>query len=120
MITQGYGAREVPNVQLIFLNKGTPIYTLYIDTVCEYYENINDKENYVKIEWVLINPEDYDFIVAHQYTEVLLYRAMIIRSSETGNDKLYFPPTLHFNNTEFEYSLEPAGDPVKWTLILRG
>lgn len=119
-MTQGYGAREAPNVQLIFLDKGTPVRILYIDTVCGYYEDIDNEENYVKIAWALINPEDYDFIVAHQYTEVLLYRAMIIRSSETGDDELYFPPTLHFHKVEFEYRLEPTGDPARWTLTLRG
>lgn len=119
-MTQGYGAREVPNIQLVFLNKGTQVYTLYIDTVCEYYEDTTSDDKYIKIEWALINPQDYEFILAHQYTEILMYRAHIIRSSETGEDELYFPPTMCFHSAEFEYILEPKGDPARWTLILRG
>jgi len=49
-----------------------------------------------------------------------MYRAHIIRSSETGEDELYFPPTMCFHSAEFEYRLEPKGDPASWTLILRG
>ena len=57
-MTQGYGAREVPNIQLVFLNKGTQVYTLYIDMVCEYYEDTTSDDKYIKIEWALINPQD--------------------------------------------------------------
>lgn len=114
----GYGAIEVPNIRLVFFNKGTQVRIIDIDTVVEYDEEVSENEASCVIRWAILNPLDYDFILSHQYTDVLMYRSMIIRSEKTGKDELYFPPTLYFNKITFEYYLEAGGNPARWTLRL--
>lgn len=114
-----YGMKEVPNIRLIFLNKGTQTYTLDIDTVTDYSEDIGADYTDVTIRWALIKPQDYEYIKQHEYTEILMYRSMIIRSAETGEDELFFPSTLSFNKATFSYYLETRGDPARWTIRLQ-
>jgi len=43
---------------------------------------------------------------------------LIIRNADTGDDELYFPPTLTFTRLNFEYSLAAGGEPTQWMIWL--
>ena len=115
-----YTSKEVPNVRLVFLNNGTQVNVIDIETIIDYVENIetNTELDSVRIYFSTINTADFDFIESKQYTEILLYRCLIMRSCDTGNDKLYFPPTLTFHKLNFEYSLNAGGDSTQWMISL--
>lgn len=115
-----YASKEVPNVRLIFLNKGTQVNVIDIETVTDYVEDIEtDTElDSVRIYFATMNTADFDFIESKQYTEILLYRCLIMRNCVTENDELYFPPTLTFHKLNFEYSLNVEGEPTRWMIRL--
>ena len=115
-----YASKEVPNVRLVFLNNGTQVNVIDIETVIDYVEDIEtDTElDSVRIYFATINTADFNFIASKQYTEILLYRSLIMRSCDTGNDELYFPPTLTFHKLNFEYSLNVEGEPTQWMIRL--
>ena len=115
-----YASKEVPNVRLVFLNNGTQINTIDIETVTDYAEDIeaNTELDSVRIYFATIDTVDFDFIESKQYTEILLYRCLIMRSCDTGNDELYFPPTFTFHKLNFEYNLNAEGDPTRWMIRL--
>ena len=115
-----YGAVEVPNVRLVLFNHGTQIRTIDLETVCDYMEDFEtDKENSsIRIYSATIDKEDIDFLESKEYNEILAYRCLIIRNADTGNDELYFPPTLTFTRLNFEYSLAAGGEPTQWQIWL--
>jgi len=115
-----YASKEVPNVRLVFLNNGAQVKTIDLETIIDYAEDIetDTKLDSVRIYFATINTTDIDFIESKQYTEILLYRCLIMRSCDTGNDELYFPPTLTFHKLNFEYSLNVEGDPTRWMIRL--
>lgn len=113
--------RDVPNIRLIFLNNGTQVHTLDCTTIKDYMENFDSFENMDEIYFsaALIDTKDFDFIESKKYSEILIYRSLLMRDVETGEDKLYFPPTLTFHKLNFEYSANVAGDVVDWTIRLQ-
>ena len=115
-----YGSIEVPNVRLVFLNNGTQVRIIDLETVTDYNEDFeNNKENGgVIIYSALIDTAEIDFIESNQYTEILVYRSLMMRSEETCKDTLYFPPTLTFHKLNFEYSLATDGNPARWMIRL--
>lgn len=115
-----YASREVPNVRLVFLNNGTQVNVIDIETIIDYVEDIETDINLesVSICFATINTADFDFIESKQYTEILLYRGLIMRGCNSGNDELYFPPTLTFHKLNFEYSLSAEGVPTRWMIKL--
>ena len=115
-----YGAIEVPNVRLVFLNNGTQVRTIDCETVCDYIEDFEtDKENSsMRMYLATIDIEDIDFLESKNYTEILAYRCLIMRNADTDEDELYFPPTLVFTRLTFEYSLAAGGEPTQWQIWL--
>ena len=115
-----YASREVPNIRLVFFNNGTQVRVIDIETIVDYIEDIetNTELNSVQIYFATIDTDDFDFIESKQYTEILLYRCLIMRSCDSGEDELYFPPTLTFHKLNFEYNLNVEGDPTRWIIRL--
>ena len=115
-----YASIDVPNVRLVFLNNGTQVRTIDLETITDYTEDFesNEENDGVTIYSALIDTAEIDFIESNQYTEILLYRSLIMRSEETGKDELYFPPTLTFHKLNFEYSLATNGEAVRWMIRL--
>lgn len=115
-----YASREVPNIRLVFFNNGTQVRVIDIETIVDYIEDIetNTELNSVQIYFATIDTDDFDFIESKQYTEILLYRCLIMRSCDNGEDELYFPPTLTFHKLNFEYNLNAEGDPTRWIIRL--
>ena len=115
-----YASREVPNIRLVFFNNGTQVRVIDIETIIEYIEDIetNTELDNVQIYFATIDTDDFDFIESKQYTEILLYRCLIMRGCDNCEDELYFPPTLSFHKLNFEYSLNTEGDPARWMIRL--
>ena len=115
-----YASRDVPNIRLVFLNNGTQMKTIDINTVTDYTENINSNEllSNINIQFATIDIADFQFIESKQYTEILVYRSLIMRNCDTCEDELYFPPTLTFHRLNFEYTLNAEGDPTRWLIEL--
>lgn len=115
-----YVSRDVPNIRLVFLNNGTQVKVIDIDTIIDYIEGIetNTELDEVRFYFATIDTIDFDFIESKQYTEILLHRCLIMKNCETGNDELYFPPTLTFHKLNFEYSLNAEGDLTQWMIRL--
>ena len=115
-----YASREVPNIRLVFFNNGTQVRVIDIETITDYVEDIetNTELDSVRFYFATINTTDFDFIESKQYTEILLYRCLIMRSCDNCEDELYFPPTLTFHKLNFEYSLNAEGDPTRWMIRL--
>ncbi len=115
-----YASKEIPNVRLVFLNNGTQVRVIDIETIVDYTEDIetNTELDGAQIYFATIDTDDFDFIESKQYTEILLYRCLIMRNCDNYEDKLYFPPTLTFHKLNFEYSLNAEGDPTRWMIRL--
>lgn len=115
-----YGSIEVPNVRLVFLKNGTQVRIIDLETVVDYTEDFesNEENNGITIYSALIDTDEINFIESNQYSEILVYRSLVMRSEETGEDSLYFPPTLIFHKLNFEYSLATHSNPARWMIRL--
>ena len=115
-----YGAVEVPIVRLVFFNHGTQMRIIDLETVCDYTEDFETEResSSIRIYFGTIDKEDIDFLESKEYNEILVYRSLIIRNTNTGDDELYFPPTLTFTRLNFEYSLAAGGEPTRWMIWL--
>ena len=83
----------------------------------EDFDSTSDTDE-VRFYCGLLDKEDISFLESKQYSEILIYRSLIMRNADTNEDELYFPPTLTFHKLEFEYSLSTQGDVVQWKIRL--
>lgn len=112
-----FGCIDVPNLRMIFFKNGEQKRIIDTETVAYYEEHLGANEDEVIIEDALFEPAAYEFLIAQDYDEIWLYRNFLIRSSETGDDINYFPPTLKFKYLTIAQELNNI-DPTRWRIKL--
>lgn len=118
-----YGKKAVPNVKLILYLEGRKMYSLVSTTLKEYTEYIRtDPKTHKCVPEVhmvdaLMDPTDYDILIARKYDKYELEIEDTWRSTANGQD-YEATRVLEFNSLKIYHTVDYGGELAEWSIDL--
>lgn len=117
-----YGKKEVPIIKLTLYLEDRAIYTLVSTSLKEYFEELRTESKThrcipeVRMTDALMNPMDYEILIARKYDKYVLEVTDIWRSVEGADEE--FTRVLEFNSLSIGHAVDFHGDPADWYIVL--